>query len=222
MVAPALRPDVERPDGIRLLLPGGRAGGGRAALPRLGVAVAPHRLHAGPRRGLREPGQPRSHLQLLRTPPRPGGRADVRREEERRPHLRPVRRRLRDPAYQYRKALDDQQERLLNTVSRADPVRFVLRSRFLVLLDYSTFDAHREALAAMAPLDEQARRRALDTLAPSPRIGVHVLAPFTPGLYRVRPADMEPAAGRGRDVVGVESGAVCWSTSRLSRPLPTP
>ena len=108
----------------------------------------------------------------------------------------------------YRKALDEQQERLLNTVSRADPVRFVLRSRFLVLLDYSTFDAHREALAAMAPLDEQARRRALDTLAPSPRIGVHVLAPFTPGLYRVRPADMEPAAGRGRDVVGVESGAI--------------
>jgi hypothetical protein len=108
----------------------------------------------------------------------------------------------------YRRALDAQQERLLNTVSRRDPVRFVVRSRFLVLLDFSTFDVHREALAAMAPLDETGRRRALDSLTPSRRIGVRVFTPFTPGLYRVRPADMEAAAGQGRDLVAVESGAI--------------
>jgi hypothetical protein len=104
--------------------------------------------------------------------------------------------------------LDNQQEHLLNTVSASGAVRFVLRSRVLVLLDYSAFDVHREALAAMGPLDEAARRRALDALTPAHAIRVRELAAFTPGLHRVRPADMEPADRRARDVVAVESGAV--------------
>jgi hypothetical protein len=107
----------------------------------------------------------------------------------------------------YRRERDEQQERLLNTVSADRPVRFVLRSRFLALLDVATFDRHREALQAMTPLDEDGRRRALVALAPR-GIAVRELAPFTPGLHRVRPVDLEPAAGRARDVVAVDSGAV--------------
>lgn len=87
------------------------------------------------------------------------------------------------------------------------PVRFVLRSRFLALLDIATFDRHREALQAMAALDADGRRRALVALAPR-GVAVHELVPFTPGLYRVRPADLEPVRGRARDIVAADSGAV--------------
>jgi hypothetical protein len=107
----------------------------------------------------------------------------------------------------YRKKQDEQQERLLNTVSAHGPVRFVVRSRVLALLDLATFDSHREALQAMARLDEDGRRRALVALAPR-GIAVHEIVPFTPGLYRVRPADLEPVRGRARDIVAADSGAV--------------
>jgi hypothetical protein len=108
----------------------------------------------------------------------------------------------------HRKERDEQQERLLNTVSADGPVRLILRSRFLVLLDLATFDREREALRAMAGMDDDARRRALGALTPARRIGMRELASFTPGLYRVEPADLEPAQGRARDILRVESGAI--------------
>jgi hypothetical protein len=108
----------------------------------------------------------------------------------------------------YRKERDEQQERLLNTVSAVKRVSFILRSPFLVLLDLSTFHRHRSALQALARLDEAGRRRALDALTPARSIGVRKLSPFTPGLYRVQPADLTPARGRARDIVEVESGAL--------------
>jgi hypothetical protein len=107
----------------------------------------------------------------------------------------------------YRQERDEQQERLLNTVSASGPVRVVLRSRFVAVLDLAAFDRHREALQAMARLDEDGRRRALVAMAPH-GVAVHEVTPFTPGLYRVRPADLEPARGRARDIVAVDSGAV--------------
>jgi hypothetical protein len=108
----------------------------------------------------------------------------------------------------YRRKQDEKQQRLLNTVSADGAVRFVLRSRFLVLLDLAAFDRHREALQAMTTLNEDGRRRALDVLMPARRIGVREIASFTPGLYRVEPVDVEPARGRARDIVRVESGAI--------------
>jgi hypothetical protein len=108
----------------------------------------------------------------------------------------------------YREKRDATQQRLLNTVSSDEPVRLILRSRFLVLLDLATFDQERSALQAMAGLDEGTRRRALDALAPTLRIGVREMAAFAPGLFRLGPADVEPARGRARDIVRVESGAV--------------
>lgn len=108
----------------------------------------------------------------------------------------------------YRAQRDEQQQRLLNTVSLGEPVRLILRSRVLVLLDVETLDAQRPALAGLARLEEGARCAALRALTPRLRIGVREIAPFTPGLYRVAPSDVEPARGRGRDVVEVESGAL--------------
>jgi hypothetical protein len=108
----------------------------------------------------------------------------------------------------YRSAQDEQQQRLLNTVSLGGPVRLILRSRFLVLLDLAAFEVERTALAAMARLDEGGRLRALPALTPRLRIGVREISPFTPGLYRVTPGDIEPARGRRRDVVAMESGAL--------------
>jgi hypothetical protein len=108
----------------------------------------------------------------------------------------------------YRQERDEHQQRLLNTVSLGGPVRLILRSPLLVLLDLATFEAERTALASMAPLDHDSRREALAALARSRRIGVREIEPFAPGLYRVAPADLEPARRPGRDVVDVESGAV--------------
>lgn len=108
----------------------------------------------------------------------------------------------------YREARDGQQERLLNTVSQRDAVRLLLRSRFLVLLDLATFHRHRAALQGLAGLEEPGRRSALNALTPARGIVVRELAAFTPGLYRVRPADLQPARGLARDIVEVESGAV--------------
>ncbi len=194
----------------------------RASLPRIGDPLAPHRLHAGACRGLRRPGQPRPQLQLLRPAARPVQRADVRRQEERGPRLRRLRRSLHVAAGDVRTA-DEQQERLLNTVSADRPVRFVLRSRFLALLDLATFDRHREALAGdgrrstrMAGGARWSRwRRAASPCTSS--------SPFTPGLYRVRPADLEPVA-RTRAATSSPSTAArsCWPTSTPCPPSPRP
>ena len=71
MVARALRPDVERPDGDEPRLRCRRPGGRRAALSRLGHQLEANRIHEGSGRGVLEPDVEGRDLQLLWSPARP-------------------------------------------------------------------------------------------------------------------------------------------------------
>ena len=77
-----------------------------------------------------------------------------------------------------------------------------------MLIDPLALDLLRDPLQALSSLCEAHQIERLGQLSTTLRIGVREIDGFTPGSYRLGPADVEPARRKGPDVVDVDSGAI--------------
>lgn len=88
---------------------------------------------------------------------------------------------------------------------------FEVTSRWLVLIDPLALDLAQRALQALGGLPEARQRQRLAAASPHLRIGVHEIADFKPGRYRIDPDDLEPSTRAGPDIVDVDSGAIAFT-----------